>query len=79
MVQISFQEHKLVRLEAHVFPHNAASLRVLQKNGFAMESTGRFAAFKRGKFLSNSILARVCEENAKEIEEQAESTLLGVQ
>ena len=69
LVQIAFNEHKLVRLEAYIFPHNIASLRVLQKNGFVLECTCQFAAFKRGKFLSNSILALISEANAKAIAE----------
>lgn len=38
----------VVRIEAHVFASNKASMRVLQKNGFFLEAVHRNAALKNG-------------------------------
>ncbi len=43
--------YNLVRLEAHVFSDNRASMRVLEKAGFTYEGTLRKFEHKNGKFL----------------------------
>lgn len=45
----------VVRIEAHVFASNKASMRVLQKNGFYLESIHRKAALKNGVLTDDSI------------------------
>ena len=49
--QWAFENFDLVRLHAAVFTWNPASARVLEKAGFARESTARCAAFKNGEIV----------------------------
>lgn len=56
-----FQETAFVRLEAGVFDRNARSARVLEKNGFVLESRQSRAAFKGGEFLDVLLYARLRE------------------
>lgn len=46
-------EHKkeIVRIEANVFQHNQASMRVLQKNGFYLEAIRQKAVFKNNELI----------------------------
>ena len=44
----AFAHHDLCRIEAHVFGGNAASLRVLEKAGYACEARHRLAVTKDG-------------------------------
>ena len=44
-----------VRLEAGVYSGNGASARVLEKAGYALESTARRRVFKDGKFYDYAI------------------------
>ena len=45
------EERGFLRLEAPVFETNPASARVLEKNGYLLESTQRRAALKSGRVL----------------------------
>lgn len=49
MVDYGFQQLKLARIYAHVFPFNKASARVLEKAGFSYEGLLRANAVKDGK------------------------------
>jgi RimJ/RimL family protein N-acetyltransferase len=51
MVRHAWDELGLVRLTAEVFAHNAASMRVLEKNGFLREGVLRKNVVKDGKFI----------------------------
>jgi RimJ/RimL family protein N-acetyltransferase len=53
LVQFAAAELGLVKLTAHVFAHNAASARVLEKNGFAMEGYLKKHHRKDGRFLDS--------------------------
>lgn len=55
----AFERWRLVRITAHVFAFNAASARVLEKNGFEFEGLLRKHARKDGQFLDCRLLARV--------------------
>ena len=49
----------LVRLEAPVFAWNPASMRVLEKCGFAKEGVSSVSVFKDGEFVDQVLYARV--------------------
>lgn len=49
MIPIGFQEMKLRRIYASVYDYNAASMRVLEKNGFEKEGVAKAAVLKNGK------------------------------
>lgn len=55
----AFFELALRRISAVVFSDNAASVRVLQKNGFEHEGTMRRAALKDGRLCDLSLFGRV--------------------
>jgi len=57
----AFGEDDVVRLYAPVFAWNVASMRVLEKNGYAREAVLRRAGFKDGKVFDRVIYARVKE------------------
>ncbi|MFT4024394.1 MAG: GNAT family protein [Flavihumibacter sp.] len=48
MIHYAFTQFPFVRLYAGIFEHNAASMRVLEKNGFVKEGIGRKAIIKNG-------------------------------
>lgn len=52
-------EGQLVRLFAHTFAHNKASMRVLQKAGFYLESIRRKAAYKNGEILDDYVWVKL--------------------
>jgi len=47
----AFEEFGLVKITAHVFPHNPASARVLEKCGFQQEGFLRQHFLKDGRFI----------------------------
>lgn len=57
----SMFEHRsrLVRIEAHVFPHNPSSVRLLEKVGFEREGLLRKFYMKNGAYLDAVVLARL--------------------
>ena len=52
-------EWGLVRIAAHVFRHNAASARVLEKNGFELEGLLRKHHLKDGQFIDSHLYSWV--------------------
>ena len=54
-----FERTNLVRLEAGVFERNARSSRVLEKNGFELESRQPRAAYKDGEFIDVLVYVRL--------------------
>jgi ribosomal-protein-alanine N-acetyltransferase len=54
------REQQFARLEAQVFEWNPASMRVLERAGFAREAVLRCAATKDGRLISTVLYARVC-------------------
>jgi RimJ/RimL family protein N-acetyltransferase len=59
LVRHAWDKMGLVRLTAEVFAHNAASMRVLAKNGFAREGLLRKQVLKDGKFIDAVLYALV--------------------
>jgi RimJ/RimL family protein N-acetyltransferase len=57
--QHAFEEFGLVRITAHVFSHNPASARVLEKCGFKQEGSLRKHFLKDGQFLDARLFALV--------------------
>lgn len=56
-----FENTDIVRVYAEVFAPNAASCRVLEKNGFAKEGIKRKSVFKNGAFYDSIVYARIKE------------------
>ena len=57
LCQHAFEEFGLVKITAHVFPHNPASARVLEKCGFQEEGLLRKHFLKDGQFLDGRLFA----------------------
>lgn len=55
----AFDSYKVVRVFATVFAHNTASIRVLEKSGFAREGILRRSAIKNGEILDQIMYAKV--------------------
>jgi RimJ/RimL family protein N-acetyltransferase len=55
----AFDRFNLQRIYAHVFEHNPASARVLEKAGFSREARLRRAVIKEGQILDEWLYARV--------------------
>jgi ribosomal-protein-alanine N-acetyltransferase len=56
-VEFAFNELKLHRIEAGVMPHNLASMRILEKNGFHKEGLARKNVKINGRWEDHQILA----------------------
>lgn len=54
----AFERFGLARIEASVFPANRASCRVLERNGFILESTQRNGLYKNGVVYDRLLYAR---------------------
>lgn len=54
----AFETFDIVRLQAGVFSHNPASMRVLEKCGFAREAVHRHAVTKNGTLLDEVLYVR---------------------
>jgi RimJ/RimL family protein N-acetyltransferase len=59
-----FQDMNLVRITAQTLPHNHASARVLEKNGFVAEGTLRAHLRKGDAFLDSRLFARLRDDVA---------------
>lgn len=57
--EYAFDQWSLVRITAHVFESNVASLRVLEKNGFEFEGLLRKHYWKDGRYINSRLLALV--------------------
>jgi RimJ/RimL family protein N-acetyltransferase len=51
----AFASFDILRLQAEVFQHNTASMRVLQKNGFMQEAIHHRAVIKNGVLMNNHL------------------------
>ena len=56
-----FETTDIVRIFAEPFSVNAASCRVLEKNGFAKEGVKKKSVFKNGEFYDSAMYALVKE------------------
>ena len=57
LCQHAFEEFALVKITAHVFLHNPASARVLEKCGFQQEGFLRKHFLKDGRFIDAMLFA----------------------
>lgn len=62
-----FETTDFVRLEAGVFDHNRPSARVLEKNGFSLESRQSMAAYKHGRFFDVLLYVKLRDQSPPEI------------
>jgi ribosomal-protein-alanine N-acetyltransferase len=58
MTERVFSDTKIVRLSAPVFSPNKASMRVLEKCGYALEAIHHRAAFKNDEFMDEHIFVK---------------------
>jgi [ribosomal protein S5]-alanine N-acetyltransferase len=58
LTQLAFALPEVTRVFAPVHAGNAASMRVLEKNGFVCEGTQRLSAFKAGRVIDRVLWAR---------------------
>lgn len=63
MTDYVFNHFNIVRIEAGVFEFNTPSMRVLEKNGFHLESIKKNAAFKNGKIIDDYLWVKLKESN----------------
>lgn len=59
MVDYAFTTFDLIRIEAGVYDFNKPSMRVLEKNGFQLESIKRKAVIKNGQILDDYIWVKL--------------------
>ena len=59
MTDYTFENFNIVRIEAGVFEFNKSSMRVLEKNGFHLESIKRYAAIKNGKIIDDYLWVKL--------------------
>ncbi len=57
MVKYAFEENAWLRLFACIYENNPASMRVLEKNGFALEAVHRKAVMKGGLLMDEHLYA----------------------
>jgi len=57
LCRCAFEEFGLMKITAHVFPHNPASARVLEKCGFQQEGFLRKHFVKEGRFIDARLFA----------------------
>lgn len=59
MVEYTFSTFDIIRIEAGVFEFNKPSMRVLEKNGFYLESIKKKAAIKNGEIIDDYLWVRL--------------------
>ena len=62
LVPIAFDRMGMVRIEAGIHSDNPASMRVLEKCGFAREAVHKKAITKNGRLLDEVVYVRFAEE-----------------
>jgi len=66
MVDFAFDQGPWLRIFACIFENNPASMRVLEKNGFALEAIHRKAVMKEGKLMDEHLYALLKDRGYKE-------------
>ncbi len=61
MTDYAFENFNIIRIEAGVFAFNKASMRVLEKNDFYLESIKRNAVLKNGKIIDDYLWIKLKE------------------
>lgn len=59
LMEYLVKEHDPIRVWAEVFEHNTASMRVLEKNGFVLESIRQKSVFKNNCVLNDHVWVRL--------------------
>jgi RimJ/RimL family protein N-acetyltransferase len=59
LLQFIEQKLDMVRVFAHVFEHNTASMKVLRKNGFYLESIQRKAVVKNNQVMDDYVWVKL--------------------
>jgi RimJ/RimL family protein N-acetyltransferase len=57
MVDYAFSHSRWLRIFANIYEHNLASMRTLEKNGFAREAIHKKTVIKEGKLLDEHLFA----------------------
>ncbi|CAL2105557.1 GNAT family N-acetyltransferase [Tenacibaculum sp. 190524A02b] len=61
MTTYAFNTFNIIRIVAGVFDYNKSSMKVLEKNGFYLESIRKKAAIKKGKIIDDYIWVKLKE------------------
>ncbi|GAB3251710.1 GNAT family N-acetyltransferase [Larkinella harenae] len=67
LIRYAFANTELIRLFAGVMPHNKASMRVLEKNGFGLDIIQRAAVYKEGKVLDEYRYSLIDEQKVTDL------------
>jgi [ribosomal protein S5]-alanine N-acetyltransferase len=59
MTEYAFKNFDIIRIEAGVFEFNKSSMRVLEKNGFHLESIKKRAVFKNGEIIDDYVWVKL--------------------
>ena len=62
MTEYAFANFDIIRIEAGVFDFNKSSMKVLEKNGYYLESIRKKAVFKKGQIIDDYIWVRLKDE-----------------
>ena len=57
--KFAFEERKLVRIEATIFPFNIASMKLARTCGFVFEGRFKKAYRKKGKYINGMMYAKI--------------------
>lgn len=63
LLSLAFEDTTLVRIDTTVLAWNAASARVLEKNGFLQEGINRNGILKDGRLVDRLVYARISDAN----------------
>jgi len=66
MTEYTFENFDIVRIVAGVFEFNKSSMKVLEKNGYYLESVRKNAVIKKGKILDDYIWVKLKDEELRE-------------
>ncbi|HEX7047242.1 MAG TPA: GNAT family N-acetyltransferase [Gammaproteobacteria bacterium] len=67
LIRYGFDDRKFARLNAVVHPDNHASIRVLEKHGFAREGLRRASLYKEGAFQDSVLFGLLNEQRINEL------------
>lgn len=62
MTEYTFENFNVIRIEAGVFDFNKPSMKVLEKNGYYLESIRKQAVIKKGKIIDDYIWVKLKEQ-----------------
>jgi len=65
MTEYAFEHFDVIRIVAGVFDFNKSSMKVLEKNGYYLESVRKNAVIKNGKIIDDYIWVKLKDEQSK--------------